>query len=85
MFWIAQIAGLILPIVLLLFSYFRKPLPIAIISFIVLVSAWFKRYIIVIPTLEHPFLPVQNVPEHFQHYAPTSIEVMITIFSFVSA
>ncbi len=85
MFWIAQGAGLVLPIVLLLFNYFRKPLPIAIISSVVLISAWVKRYIIVIPTLEHPFLPVQNVPENFQNYAPTSIEVMITIFSFVSA
>ncbi len=85
MFWIVQVAGLLLPIVLLLFNFFRKPLPIAIISFIVLISAWFKRYIIVIPTLEHPFLPVQNVPENFHDYAPTSIEVMITIFSFVSA
>jgi molybdopterin-containing oxidoreductase family membrane subunit len=85
MFWIVQVAGLLLPIVLLLFSYFRRPLPIAIISFIVLISAWFKRYIIVIPTLEHPFLPVQNVPESFHDYAPTSIEVMITIFSFVAA
>lgn len=85
LFWIAQGAGLVLPIVLLLFNYFRKPLPITIISSVVLISAWVKRYIIVIPTLEHPFLPVQNVPENFQNYAPTSIEVMITIFSFVSA
>ena len=85
MFWIVQITGLVLPILLLLLKYFRKPLPIAIISFVVLVSAWFKRYIIVIPTLEHPFLPVQNVPGNFHSYAPTSIEVMITIFSFVSA
>lgn len=85
MFWIAQGAGLLLPIILLLFSYFRKPLPIAIISMVVMISAWFKRYIIVIPTLEHPFLPVQNVPEHFVNYSPTSIEIMITLFSFFAA
>jgi molybdopterin-containing oxidoreductase family membrane subunit len=85
MFWLVQITGLLLPIVLLLFSYFRKPLPIAIISLAVMISAWFKRYIIVIPTLEHPFLPIQNVPEHFQHYSPTSIEIMITLFSFFAA
>lgn len=85
MFWIVQIVGLVLPIVLLLFPYFRKPLPISIISFFVLVSAWFKRYLIVIPTLEHPFLPIQNVPENFHHYSPTSTEVMITLFSFFAA
>lgn len=85
MFWLVQFAGLVLPIILLLFRFFRKPLPIAIISAVVLISSWFKRYLIVIPTLEHPFLPVQNVPEHFQHYAPTSIEIMITLFSFFAA
>ncbi|MBT3383048.1 MAG: polysulfide reductase NrfD [Prolixibacteraceae bacterium] len=85
MFWIVQIVGLVLPIILLLCKYFRKPLPIAIISVFVLVSAWFKRYLIVIPTMEHPFLPVQNVPENFQTYSPTSIEIMITLFSFFAA
>jgi molybdopterin-containing oxidoreductase family membrane subunit len=85
MFWVVQIVGLVLPIVLLLIPFFRKPLPIAIISFLVLVSAWFKRYLIVIPTLEHPFLPIQNVPENFHNYSPTSIEVMITLFSFFAA
>ena len=56
-----------------------------VISLVVLIASWLKRYIIVVPTLEHPFLPVQNVPDHFRHYSPTSIEIMITIFSFVSA
>jgi molybdopterin-containing oxidoreductase family membrane subunit len=85
MFWVVQITGLFLPIILLLFSYFRKPLPIAVISVAVMLSSWFKRYIIVIPTLEHPFLPVQNVPDHFKHYSPTSIEITITMLGFVAA
>jgi Ni/Fe-hydrogenase subunit HybB-like protein len=85
MFWIVQILGLILPIILLLSKFFRKPLPITIISFFVLVSAWFKRYLIVVPTMEHPFLPIQNVPENFHTYTPTSIEIMITLFSFFAA
>jgi molybdopterin-containing oxidoreductase family membrane subunit len=85
MFWIVQVVGLILPIILLLSKYFRKPLPITIISFVVLISAWFKRYLIVVPTMEHPFLPVQNVPENFHTYVPTNIEIMITLFSFFAA
>ncbi len=85
MFWLVQVSGLILPIILLLFKYFRKPLPLSIISIFVLVAAWFKRYLIVIPTMEHPFLPVQNVPENFHKYVPTSIEIMITLFSFFAA
>ncbi|MDB4584077.1 polysulfide reductase NrfD [Draconibacterium sp.] len=85
MFWLVQVLGLFLPIVLMLLKYFRKPLPLTIISVFVLVASWFKRYIIVVPTMEHPFLPVQNVPEHFQKYSPTSIEIMITLFSFMAA
>ncbi|RIJ49311.1 polysulfide reductase [Maribellus luteus] len=85
MFWATQFFGLLLPITLMVNKYFRKPVPITIISVFVLIASWFKRYIIVIPTLEHPFLPVQNVPENFQHYAPTSIEIMITVFSFMAA
>ena len=85
MFWVVQVFGLILPLILLLIKYFRKPLPITIISFFVLISSWFKRYLIVVPTMEHPFLPVQNVPENFHTYVPTSIEIMITLFSFFAA
>ncbi len=85
MFWATQFFGLLLPITLMVNKYFRRPVPITIISVFVLIASWFKRYIIVIPTLEHPFLPVQNVPENFQHYAPTSIEIMITVFSFMAA
>jgi len=85
MFWTVQGFGLILPIVLLLFKFFRKPLAITTISLVILITAWFKRYLIVIPTMEHPFLPVQNVPDHFHHYAPTSIEITIMLFSFFAA
>lgn len=85
MFWLVQVVGLILPILLMLIKYFRRPLPLTIISLVVLIAAWFKRYLIVIPTLEHPFLPVQNVPDYYMHYAPTSIEIMITIFSFTAS
>lgn len=85
LFWFVQIAGIGLPIVLIIFKYFRKPGPLTIISLFVLASSWFKRYLIVIPTMEHPFLPVQNVPDHFHHYTPTSTEVMIMLFSFFAS
>ena len=85
LFWFVQIAGIALPILLIQLKYFRKPLPLTIISVFVLFSSWFKRYLIVIPTMEHPVLPVQNVPEHFHHYAPTSTEVMIMLFSFFAS
>lgn len=83
MFWLVQGGGLIIPILLMLFRRFRRPLPILLISIVVLAAAWFKRYLIVIPTQEHPFLPIQHVPENFVHYTPTLIETLISIAPFI--
>jgi molybdopterin-containing oxidoreductase family membrane subunit len=79
MFWSVQLLGLVLPIILLLFSFFRKPFPIMIISIVVLVAAWFKRLIIVVPTQENPYLPKQFVPDAWMVYHPTVIESAITV------
>jgi molybdopterin-containing oxidoreductase family membrane subunit len=79
MFWVTQIFGLILPIILLLFRIFRKPASAFIIALFVLAGSWFKRYLIVVPTMEHPFLPVQHLPPSFALYTPTLIETTITL------
>jgi Ni/Fe-hydrogenase subunit HybB-like protein len=83
MFWCVQILGLILPIILLLFKKARKPLPMLVIAIFVLVGAWFKRYIIVVPTQLHPYMPIQNVPEYFKSYTPTVVETLITLGAFI--
>lgn len=82
-FWFTQITGLILPIILLMFRPFRKPIPITIISVFVIIGAFLKRYLIVIPTQEHPYLPAQHYPEVFHVYFPTWTEIAITGGSFV--
>ncbi len=81
MFWLVQIGGLLLPIILMLFRRMRKPLPLMLISLAVIVGAWFKRYLIVVPAQEHPFLPIQHVPENFRFYTPTLTETAITVAS----
>ena len=83
LFWSVQIFGLVLPIILLLFKKMRTPKPMVIIAIFVMVGAWLKRYIIVVPTMEHPFLPIQNVPDNFKHYSPTLIETLINIAPFI--
>ena len=83
MFWSVQIFGLILPFVLLLIPKMRKPLPSVIISSVVLIAAWFKRYLIVVPIQQHPYFPIQNVPDSFMHYTPTVAEIAITLASFI--
>ncbi len=82
-FWSVQLGGLVIPILLLLFRRLRKPLPVMLISIAVIIGAWFKRYLIVVPTQEHPFLPIQHVPDNFHHYTPTLIETAISIAPFI--
>jgi Ni/Fe-hydrogenase subunit HybB-like protein len=79
LFWFTQLGGLILPIILFLFKPMRKPLPAMVIALFVVIGAWFKRYLIVSPTMEHPFLPIQHVPHNFMHYQPTIIEMAVTL------
>ena len=83
LFWMVQILGLVLPILLLLIKAIRKPFPMLVISLFVIAGAWLKRYIIIVPTLEHPFLPIQHVPETFKFYTPTLIESAITLASII--
>ncbi len=77
-FWFAQVVGLLLPILLLLFKKGRKPLPMFIVGIMVVVGSWWKRYVIVTPTLLHPFLPIEGVPESWHHYFPSMHEWLIT-------
>ncbi len=79
LFWGVQLFGLIIPAIILLFKPLRKPLPMLIIGIFVLVGSWLKRYIIVVPVQEHPFLPIQHVPENFIVYSPTLIEILISV------
>jgi molybdopterin-containing oxidoreductase family membrane subunit len=78
LFWGTQIFDLILPIILLVFRFFRKPVFVFVIALFMLAGSWLKRYLIVVPTMEHPFLPVQHLPQSFVVYTPTLIEITIT-------
>lgn len=85
LFWTAIIGGLVLPVLVLLFPKGRKPLPLFVVALAVVIGAWWKRYIIVIPTLSHPFLPIQGVPESWRHYSPTWMEWSITFATLAAA
>jgi molybdopterin-containing oxidoreductase family membrane subunit len=78
LFWLVQILGMMVPIVVLMFKKGRKPLPIFIISILVIIGAWFKRFLIVVPTLSHPFIPTNRVPDSWVHYFPSFAEWSIT-------
>lgn len=84
-FWFAILIGIVLPIIMLLFRWGRKPLPMFIAGIMVVVGAWFKRYLIVTPTLLHPFLPMHDAPESYHHYFPSWEEWAISMGSLAGA
>ncbi len=85
LFWSVQIFGMIIPLIVLTFKWGRRPLPMFVISIFVIVGAWFKRFLIVIPTLRHPYIPMTRVPESWQHYFPTFKEWWITAATLAGA
>jgi len=85
LFWFCILVGMIIPMAILLFRKGRKPLPAFIAGVMVVVGAWFKRYLIVTPTLLHPFLPMHDVPESYHHYFPSWEEWAIAIGSLAGA
>ena len=84
-FWFAITTAMIIPICILLFRRGRKPFPAFIAGVLVVVGSWFKRYLIVTPTLLHPFLPMQDVPESYRHYFPSWEEWAIAMGSLAGA
>ncbi|MBK5277452.1 MAG: polysulfide reductase NrfD [Bacteroidia bacterium] len=85
LFWSVIILGMIVPIVVLIFPSGRKPKTAFIMGVLVVVGAWFKRFLIVTPTMLSPFLPMYDVPENYKHYWPTWEEWAITIGSLAGA
>jgi len=81
LFWFAILTGMIIPIIILLFKKGRKPVPVFVAGIMVVVGAWFKRYLIVTPTMLHPFMPMYNVPESYHHYFPSWEEWAIALGS----
>ncbi len=85
LFYLVIVGGLIVPIIVLIFPKGRKPVPVFIMGVIVVLGAWWKRYLIVTPTLLHPFLPIQGVPESWHHYYPSTMEWIITFGTLAGA
>ncbi len=85
MFWFAIVVGMLIPIAILITKTGRKPAMVFAAGIMVVVGAWFKRYLIVTPTLLHPFLPMRDVPEKFKHYFPSWEEWAIAMGSLAGA
>ena len=76
-FWqfvLANYIGVLVPVVILFFKKFRSIKSITFASVIAILGLWLNRYLIVVPTLETPYLPIQDTREEFVHYTATWVE-----------
>lgn len=78
-FWTLQFGTVLLPIIIMSFPKGRRPLPLAVICTIIVIGAWVKRYLIVIPTMLHPHTPIQDVPADWATYFPNWVEWSVTM------
>lgn len=78
-FIFANYIGVIVPMFIMAFRRFRTINAITFGALITLISLWFNRYLIVVPTLEMPFMPIQDNRLAWIKYSPTWVEGALTI------
>lgn len=79
MFIISNYVGVILPLVIVGIPKLRSINSITIAAIVSVVALWFNRYLIVVPTLESPYLPIQDSRAEWLNYSPTWVELSTSI------
>ena len=78
-FLFANVAGILLPILVVAIPKTRTPNMIALASFFMVLALWVKRYLIIVPTLESPLLPMEDTRPEYVHYHATWVEWALTL------
>lgn len=56
-----------------------RPIAAAVVASVLInIGAWVKRFVIIVPTLANPFLPIQRAPAGWAFYRPSWVEWSIT-------
>lgn len=80
-FWefiFANYIGVLVPVFILFFKKFRTINSITFAAVVAVIGLWLNRFLIVVPTLETPYLPIQDTRAEFVHYSATWIEWSLT-------
>ncbi len=77
-FLFAAIIGMALPIIVIGIPKLKTINNIALVSFIVVIALWVKRYLIIVPTLETPLFPIQDSRIEWIKYSATWVEWALT-------
>ncbi|NOT92695.1 NrfD/PsrC family molybdoenzyme membrane anchor subunit [Ferruginibacter sp.] len=74
----ANFVGILVPIIIVAIPKTRKPGWITLAAFFMVIALWVKRYLIIVPTLETPALPMQDTRMEYVKYAATWPEWALT-------
>jgi len=75
----ANFTGILVPIVIVSIPKTRTPNLISLVAFLMVIALWVKRYLIIVPTLETPLLPMQDTRAEYVKYSATWPEWALTI------
>jgi Ni/Fe-hydrogenase subunit HybB-like protein len=70
--------GVLIPLIVVGIPKLRNITNIILSAIIVVIALWFNRYLIVIPTLESPYLPIQDSRPEWVFYSATWVEYALT-------
>jgi molybdopterin-containing oxidoreductase family membrane subunit len=83
-FWFMAVFGLALPVALLLAPHRRSIRTIVGASILVNIGMWIMRFLIIVPTLAAPYMPIAGAPGTRLVYSPTWVEWTLTAGAFAA-
>jgi molybdopterin-containing oxidoreductase family membrane subunit len=79
LYWTMIVCNLVIPFTILALKWLRTIAGCVVASFGVCIGMWLERFLIVVPSLSHKYLPYT-----WGHYRPRPVEIMITIATFAA-
>ncbi|MEO8256607.1 MAG: NrfD/PsrC family molybdoenzyme membrane anchor subunit [Acidobacteriota bacterium] len=79
LYWTMVVCNFVVPVSILSFKKLRTIAGCAVASSTVLVGMWLERFLIIVPSLSHKYLPYS-----WGTYRPRPVEIMITISTFAA-
>ena len=70
---------IVIPIIVLGFPWFRSIRSVTVVSALIVIGLWIKRYLIVVPTLETPYIPIQDIRPEYVNYSVSWVEFLLTL------
>ena len=77
LFWAMVVCNFVIPFPILAIKRLRTIAGVTVASLLILVGMWLERFLIIVPTLTHPYLPF-----NYGSYRPSWVEVSIAAGTF---